>query len=430
MARTRNVASRWFGRNAHSRVAVALLLLAPSLSVDRWLETDQSAARATFDSYYERWLDLTKDSDALSEDQLSAQLATLIDGLFYLDGLAPRIIPDAWPTLTPHEQGAFIEALKLSIESKVLSYARRDGKARLPSLELASDEAGDSAATLEYSIKSDGAGTGTLTVHMVRTPADRWKVSDVEYGEESLLGYYQGLSSKLLKDYSLPYLIAKLGDYPSVILEDFESSPVGELPLRWSWKKTDDEKHKPYAVRREDGNNYLEATDEGESVILGKDVKWNLEEYPYVSFRWRVHEIPEGADERFDNKVDSAAGIYFVYKKVLGLIPESVKYVWSSTLPVGAAVRREGVGKPWMIVAETGKDHLGEWRTYVFNLQDAYRETFGRRPPKKLIGIGILSDANSMKSHAYADYDDIRALKSADATVTSGVSQILKANEQ
>lgn len=217
-------------------------------------------------------------------------------------------------------------------------------------------------------------------------------------------------------------------DADHVVLEDFESSPVGQLPQGWDWKDKDDDRHKPYEVREEDGNKYLAARDEGESVILGKKIRWNLDEYPYVSFRWRVHEIPDGGDERYDDRVDSAAGIYFTYKKkAFGLIPLSVKYVWSSTLPVGAATRREGVGKPWQVVADSGRSGLGEWRTHVFDLRQAYRDTFGGDPPSRPLGIGILSDANSTNSRAYADYDDIRALREGDPGVTSGVTEILPA---
>ncbi|MFQ5690047.1 MAG: DUF3047 domain-containing protein [Gemmatimonadota bacterium] len=232
----------------------------------------------------------------------------------------------------------------------------------------------------------------------------------------------------VLVSFSTPFLMNSFHQAPFVVLEDFESSPVGKLPVGWSWRSQDEHKKKPYRVREENSNKYLEATDDGESVILGKDVSWNLREYPYVSFRWRVHELPEGGDERFDDKVDSAAGVYFVYRKVFGKIPRSVKYVWSTTLPVGSAVRRAGVGKPWMIVADSGTEHLGEWRTHVFNLREAYERTFGGRPPNKPIGIGILSDANSTHSHAYADYDDIRVLRTADPGVTSGVERILKAD--
>lgn len=422
----KNLASHRFQRHRYSQVAIVFLLLSPHLSGDFSSRADPSHPRATFESYYEQWLDLLKQKDALSADALSAQFAPLVDGLFYLDSLAPQIIPQQWEALTLYERATFVDALTSSIYKKVVSYVESAGTIGYPSLESTKDEVAHGLAILEYSIMNGRDETGTLTVRMLEVSENVWKISDLTYGGESMLRYYRGFSRKLLKDYSFPYLIAEMGDYEWVVLEDFESSPLGALPLHWTWKGADDDEHKPYAVRRENGGNYLEATDEGESVILGKDVKWDLRRYPYVSFRWRVHRIPEGADERDDNKVDSAAGIYFIYKRLLRLVPETVKYVWSSTLPVGAAVRRDGVGRPWMVVVETGTDHLGEWRTYVFNLRDAYRDTFGRSPPRKPIGIGVLSDANSMKSHAYADYDDIRALRTADAAVTSGVDQILQ----
>ena len=45
-----------------------------------------------------------------------------------------------------------------------------------------------------------------------------------------------------------------------------------------------------------------------------------------------------------------------------GVIPVSVKYVWSSTLPVGSAVRREGIGRPWVVAVSPSlyrEDSLG-----------------------------------------------------------------------
>lgn len=212
-----------------------------------------------------------------------------------------------------------------------------------------------------------------------------------------------------------------------LVLEDFESSPVGELPEGWQWKESDDDERKPYRVVEEDDNRYLEARDEGESVILAKDVEWSLEEYPYLSFRLRVHAIPEGGDERYDEKVDSAAGLYVVYERVLfGKIPRSVKFVWSSTLPVGAATRRQGPGRPWQVVVESGAENLGEWRTYVIDLREAFRSTFGGDPPDEPLGIALLSDANSTNSRAYADYDDIVALRTADPESLSRVEEILR----
>lgn len=423
--------ARLFPRPASPRLAILLIFLAPPFALDFSFESpDPSPAQAKVVSYYNQWLELLAEQHSLPPADFSAKSDALIDELFALDSLAPGALSDEWGSLAADEQTEFIGALRSSIKNKLLSYF--DGNPqRVTSYELTRDEASDRSATLEYSIEADDEQQ-TLTVDMLRTSDGSWRIGDVEYGNTGVLAYYRALASDLLEQYSFPYLVAELGEYPFVVLEDFEASSVGDLPVRWSWRGRDDDKRKPYRVRQEeDGNKYLQATDEGESVILGKDVKWDLRKYPYVSFRWRVHEIPEGADERFDETVDSAAGIYFIYRRVLfGKIPQSVKYVWSSTLPAGSATRRDGAGKPWMIVAESGTERTGEWHTYVFDLREAYEKTFGGRPPDKPIGIGILSDANSTKSHAYADYDNIRALRTADRGVTSGVEQILKANER
>lgn len=209
-----------------------------------------------------------------------------------------------------------------------------------------------------------------------------------------------------------------------LVLEDFEQSVLAGLPDGWVWKQKDNDKYKPYEIRVENDYRYLAAQDHGESVILGKKIKWDLQKYPFISFRWRVHQLPAGGDQRFSNTADSAAAIYIIYYKVLGLLPRTIKYVWSSTQPVGAAFLREGIGRPWVVVAESSEDNLGEWRTYVFNARSAYRETFGKEPPRYAIGLALLSDANATKSRAVADYDDIRALSHADSN--SGIRQILK----
>jgi hypothetical protein len=208
-----------------------------------------------------------------------------------------------------------------------------------------------------------------------------------------------------------------------IVLEDFEGYEIGEFPPDWDAKK-DDKKH-VYVVREENGNKYLAADDNGESNIIAKKIRWNLDKYPYLSFKWRARAIPKGADERYGESVDSGAGLYVTYKKTMIFIPHSVKFVWSSTQPLGAAMRRSGTGKPWMVVAESGEENVGEWRTYVYDLREIWKQTFKGKTPNKPLGIGILSDSNDTKDKAYCDYDDIIALKRAE--VTSGISQYLDA---
>lgn len=383
----------------------------------------QAEADATVQKNFQRWKSIAA-ADSLSAEEKNMGFQRCVRELFYLQRLSQQLLHDQWADMSLYQQQQFSEALAASIAAKISQNTLLQESGGESRLVLSGAEDRGEAATLEYRFVT-GKGALPVTVYMLRSPEGQWKITNLKLGEDSLMRYYYNFCKELVDDYSVNYAIAELGNYGYVVLEDFEDSPVNEFPRGFTWKSKDNDKRKPYVVKEENGNRYLEATDRGESVIIGKTVRWNLNKYRYVSFRWRAHKLPEGGDERYGRTVDSAAGIYFIYKKKLGLIPESVKYVWSTTLPVGSAMLRSGVGKPWMVVAESGTEHLGEWRTYVFDAYEAYQKTFGGTPPDTPIGIGILSDANSTHGMAYADYDDIRAVQSAGAD--SGVRQILEA---
>ncbi len=395
-----------------------------SVPIGHWAACEDSAERR-IDVTYARWAHLRSMGGDIGEDEFAQQAEELVREVFSLDGMSTRILGGRWRDLDEGRRNKFTQALVRSVRFTLVEYFESSDET--PALRPAAEEMtveGDVVEARYWLVKP--YSSDWFTFRLAQDGAGSCGIVDIRKGDRSLLGPLKGQVKKLLDDYSFPYMIAELGRYDSVILADFEGDIVGELPKGWTWRNGDKDKNKPYRVKVEDGNRYLEATDEGESVILGHEIKWNLNEFPYISFRVRVNKIPEGGDERDNKKVDSAAGIYITYrKKFFGKIPESAKYVWSSTLPVGSAVRREGIGRPWQIVFGSGEEGLGEWRTYVFDLRQAYTDTFGGSAPSKSIGVGILSDANSLKLKAYADYDDILALREAPPGVTSGVFETL-----
>jgi hypothetical protein len=213
-----------------------------------------------------------------------------------------------------------------------------------------------------------------------------------------------------------------------IVLEDFEKGPLDGLPPGWKARRYGEGAQPPYRIQEEHGNRFLRAEDRGENVMLYKEVRWSAREYPYLSFRWRIRAVPEGADERFEEKADSAAGLYLSYRRKLGIVPESVKFVWSGSLAAGSAFRRPGIGMPWTVVAGSGAPD-GSWRTFVFRTEDVYRETFGKDPGDRPLGIGILSDANSTGSLAAADYDDITVYRTPPSPVVE-IREILRPSRQ
>ncbi len=194
-----------------------------------------------------------------------------------------------------------------------------------------------------------------------------------------------------------------------IVLEDFSQGRVGAFPQGWGWRGKDDGKPKYYVVQEEKGHRYLNAKDDSQSVIIIKKVSWKVREYPILTWRWRAKVLPPGGDERIGEKNDSAAGLYVVFSQNWIGIPKQIKYVWSTTLPVGTVADRKLIGRPRVLVLRSGPAHLGEWVTERVNILEDYRRIWGGEPDEKTVGIAILTDADGTHTFAEADYADIVA---------------------
>ncbi|MCY3556273.1 MAG: DUF3047 domain-containing protein [Gemmatimonadetes bacterium] len=194
----------------------------------------------------------------------------------------------------------------------------------------------------------------------------------------------------------------------SITIEAFDDSAPGGFPLTWkAWRGNDDQARSLYTIREEKGNRYLHAADDGTSIIILKPVsEWDANKYPVLSWRWRATVLPEGGDERIRTKNDSSVAVYVVLDQNFIGVPKTLKYVWSTTAPVGTHYRREGIGRPHVIVLESGKEKLGQWVEESVDVHADYVRIFGKKPPRKAVGIGILTDGNATGSDSRGDYDD------------------------
>ena len=194
----------------------------------------------------------------------------------------------------------------------------------------------------------------------------------------------------------------------TVMIEDFDDSAPGGFPLTWkAWRGDDDLARKLYTIREEKGNRYLHAADDGTSIIIRKRVsEWDANEYPVLSWRWRATVLPEGGDERIGSRNDSSVAVYVVLDQNFIGVPKTLKYVWSTTVPVGTHYRRKGIGRPHVIVLESGEEKLGQWVEESVDVHADYVRIFGKDPPRKAVGIGILTDGNATGTDSRGDYDD------------------------
>lgn len=204
-------------------------------------------------------------------------------------------------------------------------------------------------------------------------------------------------------------------------IEDFETTNIGDLPKNWYNQRgngipatynDEDRASYKYKVEGDSTNKYLAY--EG---IRGKHLNFplinkdsvDIHQTPYLSWKWRIHQIPEGANENDDDKNDTAASIYVVFdfgRVLMKKVPKSIRYTWSSTLPKGTVLSKF-YGNQKILVLGSGEEGLGEWHTFERNIVNDYKMLYGDNPPSKPIAILILSDGNSTNTLAKADYDDI-----------------------
>lgn len=158
-----------------------------------------------------------------------------------------------------------------------------------------------------------------------------------------------------------------------------------------------------YIVKDDGGNKFLHASDDKDvSVQVFKRFVWNTKQYPNFAWKWRAVTLPKGADENNGRPNDSACGIYVTFGGYTG---NAIKYVWSSTLPVGTVVEKKP-GKFYIIVAESGAGSVGSWQTHAVNVLEDYKKLFKAEPSKDPDGFGLLTDGNATHTPAVCDYDD------------------------
>ncbi len=191
-------------------------------------------------------------------------------------------------------------------------------------------------------------------------------------------------------------------------LETFEQDPLLAFPSNWKVRGDAREAAEIYKVAEEDGNHFLHARAINQDVQVGLARPFELSHYPFLSWRWRVEQLPPGADESVKRANDSAAGVYVLFGS--RVMPRVLKYVWSSSLPKGTRLTSPHYWRAKIIVLQSGPP-AGAWHKEMVNVYKDYKELFGSEPGR-VEGIAVLTDSNDTQTQAEAAYDDFMLFSS------------------
>ncbi|MGC2423473.1 MAG: DUF3047 domain-containing protein [Nitrospirota bacterium] len=156
----------------------------------------------------------------------------------------------------------------------------------------------------------------------------------------------------------------------------FSAAGKGGIATGWQLKVKDG---KPiYSTVEDEGVQVFEMKSYNSSFSVQRKIHVNIGEHPYISWRWKAIELPEGGDFRKSGKDDQAAQVFVAFPG-----RKSISYIWDTTAPVGSvgAFSIPLVIEVKIIVVTSGGADIGKWVTVTRNVYEDYKRLYGEEPP-------------------------------------------------
>ena len=183
---------------------------------------------------------------------------------------------------------------------------------------------------------------------------------------------------------------------------DLPVAPDGGSPVPGGWSLKEFIGHARVKVEKIGEFFAVRLHSERASFSLHKDIDVDVNQYPYLSWAWRVDALPPRGDVRKKDTDDQAAQVYVVFPRFPAMLrSQIIGYIWDSTAPVNTVLTSPSNRMAKVIVLRSGSDRLGQWVTETRNVLEDYRRLYGESPPKAG-KVSLLINSQNTKSTAEA----------------------------
>lgn len=139
------------------------------------------------------------------------------------------------------------------------------------------------------------------------------------------------------------------------------------------------------------------------SFGLERTVDVNPRETPYLSWRWKVTQLPAGGDFRRASTDDQAAQVLvaFADRRILS-------YIWDSSAPKGTAESASNIPMVhvFAVVCESGAAASNQWLLENRNVAADYERAYGK-PAPRVKGLRIQINSQHTGSVAESYFADV-----------------------
>ena len=115
------------------------------------------------------------------------------------------------------------------------------------------------------------------------------------------------------------------------------------------------------------------------SYALERKVDIRPAQMPYLTWRWKVTQLPPRGDFRHATTDDQAAQVLVAFED-----NRVLTYIWDSTAPKGAAASSSSfpLVHIFAVVCESGAADANRWLSETRNVAADYSRAFGRQAPR------------------------------------------------
>ena len=189
-----------------------------------------------------------------------------------------------------------------------------------------------------------------------------------------------------------------------VVVGDFSlGADVKGVPE--GWELTEKSGHASFSLANVDGLNALVLRSADTSFSVQRQVKVDLEQYPILTWKWKVTKLPTGGDFRKAKTDDQAAQLFLALSKTKAIV-----YLWDTTAPQGLTA--EATAPPPMkikaVVVRSGPSQTGKWITETRNVYQDYKKLYGGGDKAPVVsGMRIQINSQHTKTLAESCFADI-----------------------
>ncbi len=162
-----------------------------------------------------------------------------------------------------------------------------------------------------------------------------------------------------------------------------------------------------YSISAQNEMIFLKAEADNAASGLGKELKVNLNQTPFLNITWKVEKNLPGILENTKKGHDFACRVFGVKKTgATPLSNRAINYVFSSNNDVGSNWQSPYTKKSVDYVLSTTKKNLNEWVTVKSNVKNDFKK-FHNLDLSELNGIAIMTDTDNSKKTAICYYHNI-----------------------